>query len=39
MLPKMENCFDALNKGVAEVHIANASYVNDQEVLHTTLTL
>ena len=39
MLPKMENCFDALNKGVVEVHIANASYVNDQDVLHTTLTL
>lgn len=39
MLPKMENCFDALQKNVAEVHIANASFVNDQNTLHTTLTL
>ena len=39
MLPKMENCFDALNKGVTEVHIANSDFVNDQSVLHTTLTL
>ncbi len=39
MLPKMENCFDALNKGVAEVHIANANFATDQTVLHTTLTL
>ena len=39
MLPKMENCFDALNKGVAEVHIANSEFVTNQEVSHTTLTL
>lgn len=39
MLPKMENCFDALHKNVAEVHIANSAFVNDQQTLHTTLTL
>ena len=39
MLPKMENCFDALKKNVAEVHIANADFVNDQQTLHTILTL
>ncbi len=39
MLPKMENCFNALEKKVAEVHIANADFVNDQQTLHTTLTL
>ena len=39
MLPKMENCFDALTKGVAEVHIANADFVNNQDIIHTTLTL
>ena len=39
MLPKMENCFDALSKGVAEVHIANSEFVTNQEVSHTTLTL
>lgn len=39
MLPKMENCFDALAKNVAKVHIANSDFVNDQKILHTTLTL
>lgn len=39
MLPKMENCFDALQKNVAEVHIANSDFVNDPMTLHTTLTL
>ena len=39
MLPKMENCFDALHKNVAEVHIANADFVNNQKTKHTTLTL
>ncbi len=39
MLPKMENCFEALQKGVAEVHIANAEFVTNQQVKHTTLTL
>ena len=39
MLPKMKNCFDALQIGVAEVHIANAEFVNNQDVVHTTLTL
>jgi len=39
MLPKMENCFDALNKNVSAVHIANSDFVNNQETVHTTLTL
>lgn len=39
MLPKMENCFDALQKNVVEVHIANADFVNNPETLHTVLTL
>ncbi|WP_010523484.1 acetylglutamate kinase [Aquimarina agarivorans] len=39
MLPKMENCFDALQKGVAQVHIANATFVTNQNVVHTTLTM
>ncbi len=39
MLPKMENCFDALQKNVAEVHIANSDFVNAPTTLHTTLTL
>ncbi len=39
MLPKMENCFDALKQNVAEVHIANSDFVNNEQTLHTTLTL
>jgi len=39
MLPKMENCFDALQKKVTEVHIANSTFINNQKTIHTTLTL
>lgn len=39
MLPKLQNCFDALKKGVASVHIANADFVKDQSVKHTRLNL
>ena len=39
MLPKMENCFDALNKGVSEVIIGNPTVVINKEQLFTTLTL
>jgi len=39
MLPKLQNCFDALQNNVAEVHIANADFIKDQNTKHTTLTL
>ncbi len=39
MLPKMENCFDALKQGVAEVIIGNPSVVIHKEQLFTTLML
>jgi acetylglutamate kinase len=39
MLPKMENCFDALNKGVLEVIIGNPTVVINKEQLFTTLIL
>lgn len=39
MLPKMENCFDALRKGVSEVIIANPTVIKNKEQLFTTLTL
>ncbi len=39
MLPKLQNCFDALQKNVASVHIANADYIKDRNTKHTTLTL
>ena len=39
MLPKLENCFFALNKGVAEIHIANTDFITDKNTQHTTLKL
>lgn len=39
MLPKLENCFDALQKGVAEVLIGNPSIISDKSQKYTTLTL
>ncbi len=42
MIPKMDNCFDAINQGVANVRIAHASdlkaILEDKEVKGTTLT-
>ena len=39
MLPKMENCFDALQGGVHKVHIGNPALVSDMKLKHTTLML
>ncbi|WP_108868523.1 acetylglutamate kinase [Aquimarina aquimarini] len=39
MLPKLQNCFDALQKQVSKVHIANADFINDSRTKHTTLSL
>ena len=39
MLPKLQNCFYALENGVKTVHIANANYIKDQNTVHTTLSL
>lgn len=39
MLPKMENCFDALQKGVSEVIIGNPTVIKNKEQLFTTLTM
>ncbi|WP_139957551.1 acetylglutamate kinase [Flavicella sediminum] len=39
MLPKMENCFDALQKGVSKVIIGNPTVILNKEQLFTTLTL
>lgn len=39
MLPKLQNCFDALHKNVNKVHIANATFIKDQNTKHTTLSL
>ncbi|WP_299256457.1 acetylglutamate kinase [uncultured Aquimarina sp.] len=39
MLPKLKNCFDALQKDVSKVHIANADFIKDNTIKHTTLSL
>ncbi len=39
MLPKLQNCFDALQKNVNKVHIANADFIKDNTTKHTTLSL
>ncbi|MBU2525275.1 MAG: acetylglutamate kinase [Bacteroidetes bacterium] len=39
MLPKMENCFHALQNNVSKVIIGNPSLIGGKETLFTTLTL
>jgi len=39
MLPKMENCFDALQKNVSKVIIGNANMFQNNSNVYTTLTL
>ncbi len=39
MLPKLENCFAALNKGVAKVLIGNPTIIKNRNQKYTTLTL
>lgn len=39
MLPKLHNCFNALQKGVAKVKIGNAQYIKNPNSIHTTLSL
>ena len=39
MLPKMENCFEALTSGVRQVHIGKPGVIADMSQTHTTLVL
>ena len=39
MLPKLKNCFEALEKGVSRVVIGSPSLLKDPQRKHTTLTL
>lgn len=39
MLPKLHNCFEALQDKVAKVHIGNAEFIKNENVKHTTLSL
>jgi acetylglutamate kinase len=39
MIPKIDNCFDALNNGVSKVHIGNSSMLTKENDNFTTITL
>lgn len=39
MLPKLDNCFNALKKGVNKVIIGNAAVINERNALFTTISL
>ncbi len=39
MIPKLQNCFNALHKNVDKVHIANEKYIEDTTIKHTTISL
>jgi acetylglutamate kinase len=39
MIPKLDNCFDALNSGVQKVHIGNTSMLTKENNIFTTITL
>lgn len=39
MIPKLDNCFDALKNGVAKVHIGNTSMLTKEKNIFTTITL
>ncbi|MGJ8744616.1 acetylglutamate kinase [Polaribacter sp.] len=39
MIPKLDNCFDALNNGVSKVHIGNTAMLTKENDNYTTITL
>ena len=39
MLPKLENCFDALKKGVHKVNMGNTSMLTNENDNFTTITV
>ncbi|TXG38514.1 acetylglutamate kinase [Seonamhaeicola maritimus] len=39
MLPKLENCFDALNNGVSKINMGNTSMLTQENDNFTTITL
>jgi acetylglutamate kinase len=39
MLPKLENCFDALKQGVSKVHLGNTSMLSQENDTFTTISL
>ena len=39
MIPKLENCFNSLSKGVQKIKIGHHRMLQNKEALHTTITL
>jgi len=39
MLPKLQNCFNALQKNVSKVQIASVEFIKDKTIQHTNLSL
>ena len=39
MIPKLDNCFNSLAKGVQEIKIGHHRMLKDKTVIHTTITL
>ena len=39
MIPKLDNCFDALHNGVSKVHIGNSSMLTKENEFFTTITI
>ena len=39
MIPKIDNCFDALRNGVSKVHIGNSSMLTKENEFFTTITI
>jgi len=39
MIPKLDNCFNSLSKGVQKINIGHHRILKDKTVIHTTITL
>ena len=39
MIPKLDNCFNSLSKGVKKIKIGHHRMLKDKPALHTTITL
>ena len=39
MIPKLDNCFNSLSRGVQKIKIAHHSMLQNPDILHTTITL
>ena len=39
MIPKLDNCFNSLSRGVQKIKIGHHKMLQNPDVLHTTITL